>query len=58
MKDVEDYFNAVVGHENVFKSYPDNLDEIPNDVLRDESMAYGEDYDEFFQDDFDDFDEE
>ena len=52
-EDVEDYFNAVVGHENAFKNYPDDLEEIPNDVLRDEAMSYGEDYDQFFQDDSD-----
>lgn len=52
-EDVEDYFNAVVGHQNTFKKYPDDLEEIPNDVLRDEAMTYGEDYDQFFQDDSD-----
>lgn len=50
-ENVEDYSNSIEGHENVFKSYPDNIDEIPNDVLRDEAMTYGEDYDQFFQDD-------
>ena len=50
-ENVEEYSNSIEGHENVFKSYPDNIDEIPNDVLRDEAMAYGEDYDQFFKDD-------
>ena len=50
-EDVEDYFNSVETHENTFKSYPDDLDEIPNDVLRDEAMMYGTDYSQFFQDD-------
>ena len=48
-EDVEDYFDSVESHQNTFKSYPDDEDKIPNDVLRDEAMMYGTDYDQFFE---------
>jgi len=54
-EDVESYFNSVEGHENAFKDYPDNSDEIPDDVLRDEAMVYGTDYGQFYGGDRDDY---
>ena len=57
-ENVEDYSNSIEGHEKAFKNYPDDIDEIPNEVLRDEAMAYGEDYDQFFQDDDDEEEDE
>ena len=54
-EDVESYFNSVESHQNTFKNYPDNSDEIPDDVLRDEAMMYGTDYGQFYGGDSDDY---
>ena len=54
-EDVEDYFNAVEGHEEGFKEYPNELSKIPDEVLSDEISIYGEDYGQFYGGDRDDY---
>jgi hypothetical protein len=53
--DVEDYFDAVEGHNYHFKDYPNDLDKIPDDVMRETAMVYGEDYGQFYGGDRDDY---
>ena len=46
--DVENYFDAVEGHEAAFKKYPNDLDKIPNEALNNEAFIYGDDYEDFY----------
>ena len=54
-EDVEDYFNAVEGHNYHFKDYPNDLNKIPDEVMRETAMVYGEDYGQFYGGDRDDY---
>tara|TARA_B100001287_G_scaffold178162_1_gene150233 strand:- start:810 stop:1520 length:711 start_codon:yes stop_codon:yes gene_type:complete len=53
--DVEDYFDAVEGHNYHFKDYPNDLNKIPDEVMRETAMVYGEDYGQFYGGDRDDY---
>ena len=52
--DVEDYFDSVEGHEDVFKEYPKGT-EVPEEVMREQAMMYGTDYGQFYGGDRDDY---
>tara|TARA_Y100000287_G_scaffold118889_1_gene95608 strand:- start:148 stop:570 length:423 start_codon:yes stop_codon:yes gene_type:complete len=54
-EDVEDYFDAVEGHNYHFKDYPNDLNKIPDEVMRETAMVYGEDYGQFYGGDRDDY---
>jgi len=54
-ENVEDYFNAVEGHNYHFKDYPNDLSKIPDEVMRETAMVYGEDYGQFYGGDRDDY---
>ena len=54
-EDVEDYFDAVEGHNYHFKDYPNDLNKIPDEVMRETAMVYGTDYGQFYGGDRDDY---
>ena len=53
-EDVEDYFDFVEGHEDVFQKYPRGT-KVPDEVLRKQAMSYGTDYGQFYGGDRDDY---